>query len=138
MNFVSALLWLQTEGELPPEAAAAAAGLGIGFTVVMLLVALVLVVAMWKIFEKAGKPGWASLIPVYNLIVLMEIAGKPAWWVVLFFIPFVNFVVAIMLGIAVAKNFGKSTGFGLGLAFLGVIFAPILAWGDSRYQPQSS
>lgn len=137
MNFVSALLWLQEE-PLSDAQTAAAAGIGMGFMIVMLLVAAVLIVAMWKIFEKAGKPGWASLIPIYNIIVLLEIAGKPAWWVVLFLIPFVNFVVAIILSVAVAKNFGKGTGFGLGLAFLGVIFAPILAWSDARYQPQNS
>lgn len=126
-----ALLFFQ-EGELP---AGAAAGMGI-FAVVYVAVIVLLIAAMWKIFTKAGKPGWAALVPIYNIIVLLEIAGKPAWWVVLFLIPFVNLIVAIVVAIAVAKNFGKGTGFGLGLAFLGFIFAPMLAWGDAQYNPQ--
>jgi uncharacterized membrane protein YhaH (DUF805 family) len=127
-----ALLFFQ-EGE---GSAAAAAGMGI-FAVVYLAVIVLLIAAMWKIFTKAGKPGWAALVPIYNIIVLLEIAGKPAWWVVLFLIPFVNLIVAIVVAIAVAKNFGKGTGFGLGLAFLGFIFAPMLAWGDAQYNPQA-
>lgn len=137
MTAVSALLWLQ-EDVTSTAGQAAAAGVGIGMMVFFLLVALVLIVAMWKIFEKAGEPGWAALIPIYNVIVLLKIAGKPAWWIVLMLIPFVNFIVAIILSVAVARNFGKSTGFGVGLAFLGPVFYPILAFGDSRYSPQPS
>ena len=84
----------------------------------------------------AGEPGWAAIIPIYNFIVLLKIAGKPVWWFILMLIPFVNFIVAIIAALAVAKNFGKGTGFGLGLAFLAPIFYPILAFGDARYQPQ--
>jgi len=87
----------------------------------------------WKTFEKAGKPGWAAIIPIYNVYILCEIAGRPGWWVILFLIPFVNFVMAIIVSIDVAKNFGKGTGFGLGLAFLGFIFYPILGFGDAQY-----
>jgi hypothetical protein len=129
-----ALLFFQnSSAEIP---AGAMAGMGI-FAVVYVAIIVVLVAALWKIFTKAGKPGWAAIVPIYNILVLCEIAGKPAWWVVLFLIPFVNFVVAIILSIALAKNFGKGTGFGLGLAFLGFIFAPILAFGDAQYQPQA-
>lgn len=104
----------------------------------MMLVWLALVVfviaGMWKTFEKAGKPGWASIIPIYNVIVLIEIAGKPIWWVLLFFIPLVNMIVAILVCIEVAKNFGQGAGFGIGLAFLGVIFFPILGFGSATYR----
>lgn len=93
---------------------------------------------MWKIFTKAGKPGWAAIVPIYNLIVLLEIAGKPLWFIVLFFIPFANFVALILVAIGVAQAFGKSTGFGLGLAFLGPIFYPMLAFGDATYQGNAS
>jgi uncharacterized membrane protein YhaH (DUF805 family) len=129
-----ALLMFQeaTTTELP---AGAAAGMGV-FAFVYIAVLLLAVVAMWKIFTKAGKPGWAALIPLYNIIVLLEIAGKPTWWVILFLVPFVNFVMIILVSIALAKNFGKGTGFGLGLAFLGFIFGPILAFGDAQYNPQ--
>ncbi|HEX2060795.1 MAG TPA: DUF5684 domain-containing protein [Thermoanaerobaculia bacterium] len=124
--------------DLSAGQSAAAAGIGMGMMIFMLLVAVVLIAAMWKVFEKAGEPGWAALIPIYNFIVLLKIAGKPAWWIVLMLIPFVNFVIAIVLSLAIAKNFGKGAGFGLGLAFLGPVFYPLLAWGDSRYQGQTS
>ena len=96
------------------------------------LLALVLV-AMWKTFVKAGKPGWGAIIPIYNVILLCEIAGKPGWWVLLYFIPVVNLVFGIIVSIGVANNFGRSAGFGVGLAFLGVIFYPILGFGSADY-----
>ena len=109
-------------------------GLGIiGLILYLALIAFFIAVG-WKIFTKAGKPGWAAIVPIYNIIVMMEIVGRPAWWVVLMLIPFVNFVVAILVSIDLAKSFGKSAGFGIGLAFLGFIFAPILAFGDAQYQ----
>jgi hypothetical protein len=101
------------------------------------LVLLVVIAGFWKTFQKAGKPGWASIVPIYNLIVLLEIAGQPLWWIILLFIPLVNIAVSIFVNIAVAKNFGKSTGFGVGLALLGFIFYPILGFGDARYRPDS-
>ena len=84
-------------------------------------------------FTKAGKPGWAAIVPLYNVIVLFEIVGKPIWWIALFLIPGVNLVIAIMAGIEMAKFFGRGTGFGVGLALLGFIFFPILGFGDARY-----
>ena len=117
---------------------AAAAGLGIGFMLVWLAVAILMIASMWKIFVKAGKPGWAAIIPIYNFVVLCEIAGKPAWWVVLLFVPVVNFVVIIILSIALAKKFGKGTGYGLGLAFLGVVFYPLLGFSDAQYDPNAA
>ncbi|MBK5258031.1 MAG: signal peptidase I [Thermoanaerobaculia bacterium] len=104
--------------------------------IIWLAVIVVMIAAMWKVFVKAGEPGWAALVPIYNIVVMLKIAGKPAWWVILFLIPFVNLVMAIIMSLAIAKNFGKGTGFGLGLAFLSPIFYPMLAWGDARYQPQ--
>jgi hypothetical protein len=86
------------------------------------------------VFTKAGKPGWAAIVPIYNLVVLLEIAGKPLWWIVLFLIPLVNIIMCIIVSIAVAKNFGKSAGFGVGLGLLGFIFYPILGFGDAQYQ----
>jgi hypothetical protein len=116
---------------------AAAAGLGAGFMLVWLAIAVIVIASMWKIFVKAGKPGWAAIIPIYNFVVLCEIAGKPAWWVVLLFVPFVNFIVLIILSIAVAKKFGKGAGYGLGLAFLGVVFYPMLGFGSAQYDPNA-
>ncbi len=90
---------------------------------------------MWKIFEKAGHEGWKCLIPIYNAYIQLKIAQMPGWYLLLLLIPFVNIVIAIMMSIKIAENFGKSSGFGLGLAFLGFIFYPILALGDAQYLP---
>jgi hypothetical protein len=98
-----------------------------------LAVMVFLIASMWKVFTKAGKPGWAVIVPIYSTIVMLEIAGKPAWWLVLFFIPFVNFIMLIIVAVALANAFGKGAGFGLGLAFLGVIFYPILGFGSAQY-----
>src|SRR3954470_1408165 len=101
------------------------AAFGLGFTLVMLAFAIVMIASVWVVFSKAGEPGWAVLIPIYNAIVFLKVARKPLWWILLFLIPFVNIVIAILVAIAIANNFGKSTGFGIGLAFLGFIFYPI-------------
>jgi hypothetical protein len=96
---------------------------------------VVIIVGMWKVFEKAGQPGWASIIPFYNSYVLTcEIAKKEILWFVLLFIPFVNIVAAILICIEVARKFGRSEAFGIGLAFLGAIFFPILGFGDAQYE----
>ncbi len=102
--------------------------------ILSLVIAVVMIAAMWKVFTKAGQPGWASIIPIYNLYILCKIAGRPGWWLLLMLIPFVNFIIAIILCIDVAKNFGKGAGFGVGLALLGVIFWPILGFGSATYQ----
>jgi hypothetical protein len=92
------------------------------------------IASIWKVFAKAGQPGWASLIPFYNFYVMLQIAGKPGWWLLLLFIPLVNVIIAIIVAIEIAKAFGKGAGFGLGLAFLGFIFYPILGFGSATYQ----
>jgi hypothetical protein len=102
--------------------------------IIGLLVALLMIVAMWKVFAKAGQPGWASIIPIYNLYIWCKIVGRPAWWIILMLIPFVNIIVGIVLCIDMAKSFGKGVGFGIGLAFLGIIFLPILGFGSAKYQ----
>ena len=101
--------------------------------IIGLLVALLMIVAMWKVFVKAGQPGWASIIPIYNLYVWCKIVGRPGWWIILMLIPFVNIIVGIVLCIDMAKSFGKGAGFGIGLAFLGIIFLPILGFGSAQY-----
>jgi hypothetical protein len=106
--------------------------------IVGLLIALLLIVAMWKVFTKAGQPGWASIIPIYNLYIWCKIVGRPGWWVILMLIPFVNIIVGIILCIDMAKSFGKGAGFGIGLALLGVIFIPILGFGSAQYQGPSA
>lgn len=109
--------------------------LGGGCALVWLVLVLVIIASLWKVFSKAGEPGWAAIVPIYNIVVMLKIAGKPLWWLILLFVPFVNFIILILVGIGVAKNFGKGTGFGVGLALLGFIFYPMLAFGSAEYQP---
>ena len=89
---------------------------------------------LWRIFEKAGKPGWAAIIPIYNVIVLLEIVGRPIWWIVLFLIPIVNIVVGFILALDLSRSFGHDLAFALGLFFLGFIFYPVLAFGSDSYR----
>lgn len=92
-----------------------------------------LVVSEWKIFTKANKPGWACLIPIYGTLVLLEIIGKPWWWIFLFFIPIVNLVFAIWMINLLSKSFGKDEAFTVGLLLIPIIFYPILGLGSSKY-----
>jgi hypothetical protein len=110
------------------------AGLGIIGWLLYMAVIVFYVFCMWKIYVKAGKPGWAAIIPIYNILVQLEIVGRPWWYLLLMFVPVVNIVIAIMIIFDLAKVFGKSTGFGFGLLFLSFIFIPILAFGDAQYQ----
>ena len=103
------------------------------FLIVILAVAVFVIAAMWKVFTKAGQPGWAAIVPIYNYVILLKIVGRPLWWVVLLFVPLVNLVIGIMIHLELAKSFGKGTGFGVGLILLGFIFFPILGFGDARY-----
>ena len=117
---------------MEPTTTQAGAGLGaIGIIYLALIVCLI--VTMWKIFTKAGKPGWASIIPIYNVFVMLDIAGKPAWWFLLFLIPFVNFIVGILVIAGIATNFGKGGGFVVGMILLPIVFYPILAFGSAQY-----
>ena len=94
---------------------------------------VLLIVAFWKVFEKAGQPGWAAIIPIYNAYILCKIGGKPGWWVILLCIPLVNVIFAIWLTNMISKSFGKDEGFTVGLVLLGIVFYPILAFGDAKY-----
>ncbi|WP_206610908.1 DUF5684 domain-containing protein [Mariniphaga sediminis] len=100
---------------------------------IMLFLILIPLIAMWKLFEKANQPGWAAIIPIYNLIVFMEIIGKPWWWIFLWMIPSLNFIWIIWGWNLMVKSFGKSEGFTVGVILLSIIFIPILGFGDSKY-----
>lgn len=117
---------------MEPTTTQAGAGLG-AIGIIYLALIVFLIVTMWKIFTKAGKPGWASIIPIYNVFVMLDIAGKPAWWFLLFLIPFVNFIVGILVIAGIATNFGKGGGFVVGMILLPIVFYPILAFGSAQY-----
>jgi hypothetical protein len=104
------------------------------FWIFWLAVTILMIAACWKVFTKAGQPGWAAIIPIYNWYILCKIVGRPGWWVILFFIPFINFIIGIILCIDLAKSFGKGVGFAIGLILLGIIFFPILGFGSAQYQ----
>jgi hypothetical protein len=119
------LLAQETETPAPPQISPVV-------WVIYIAISILMIAAMWKIFAKAGQPGWAAIIPIVNLFFLCKVAGRPAWWIVLWFIcaP----VVYIILCIDVAKRFGKGAGFGVGMIFLPFIFFPILGFGSAQYQ----
>jgi hypothetical protein len=100
-----------------------------------LIIALTIfgVVALWKIYQKAGRPGWECIVPVYSSYMLLKIVGKPTWWIILFFIPVVWIIPQILICLALAQVFGKGAGFAIGLIFLPFIFLPILAFDKSKY-----
>ncbi len=108
-------------------------GILVLYFILVIAFALFLIAAQWKIYEKAGKEGWAAIVPIYNIIVLQEIVGRPAWWTVLYFVPFVNYAIAIINIFDLAKSFGKGTGFGFLLLFFPVIGFPMLGFGDAKY-----
>jgi hypothetical protein len=129
----SIALLLQTDTGTAADAGGLLA-MGGALTIALLVLVVIFVVALWKVFAKAGQPGWASLIPIYNAYVLLKVAGKPGWWLILLCIPFVNIVVLFMVSIAVAKAFGRSTAFGVVMLVLlcGIGYL-ILGFGKSQY-----
>lgn len=113
----------------------AADGTIITLIIICLVISLFMLVAKWKVFTKAGQPGIGCIVPIYDLYLMLKIAGKPGWWLWLMFIPFANFVVAILMMIGLSENFGKGGGFTVGLILLPFIFFPMLAFGSAEYAP---
>lgn len=101
--------------------------------IVYIAIIVLMIVALWMVFTKAGKPGWAAIIPFYNIWVAWEVAGKPGWWMVFCIIPFVNIIFYIILALQLAPRFGKGTGFAVGIIFLPFIFLPIMGFDKSKY-----
>lgn len=127
MTTISALL-LQNSG------AGMAAMMGGTMLIVLLAIAVVFIIGYWKVFVKAGQPGWAALIPIYNVYILLKIAGRPGWWLILFLIPLINIVILLLVAMDVAKSFGQSAVFGIVLLFLfsGIGYL-ILGFGNYQY-----
>lgn len=110
------------------------ASIGIFVYLIALAVAVLLIVANWKIFSKAGEPGWAAIIPFYNSYVMFKIAWGNGILFLLQFIPIVGVIIGIICNFKLAKAFGKDGGFGVGLWLLPVIFYPMLAFGSAEYK----
>ena len=89
---------------------------------------------MWKAFEKMGRKGWEGIVPIYNVYILLQLIGRPVWWLVLMLVPLVNIAAFVIVSIDVARGFNKSTGFGVGLGLLGFVFWPMLGFGDAKWQ----
>jgi len=102
--------------------------------IIYVAVIILLIVSCWKIYTKAGKPGWACIIPIYSTLVLLEIVGKPWWWLLLMCIPIVNIIFAIWVLNLLSKSFGKGVGFTIGMLILTIIFVPILGLGSATYK----
>ena len=108
-------------------------GGGLGVLIFQLIVLVVIYASLWKIFTKAGEPGWAAIVPIYNAVVMLKIAGKPWWWLFLFLIPLVGMIMGVLFTIALARSFGKGIGFAIGMLIVPFIMFPLLAFGDSQY-----
>jgi len=139
MNTSIASLLAQASGNEEAVAAGIAAFIA-AFAFVLIAVAVVVTIGMWKAFAKAGQPGWAVLVPIYNIIVLLRVAGLPWYWV---FAPFVAIIpilgwIAYIVWIVwihhrISTRFGQGVGFTIGLTLLGPIFWLILGFGSSKY-----
>ena len=127
------------EGALMDSAAMTTGIMGFfaGYFAILAIIAVIGIIANWKLFSKAGKPGWASIVPIYNLVVQFQIVGLNPWLILLFIVPVIGSIAMIVLGIMVifrmAKSYGKGAGFGWGLLLLPFIFNLILAFGSSEY-----
>lgn len=119
--------------ELLAQSTTTSGGISGGALLVIFALFGVYIAAFWMIFTKAGEPGWAAIVPIYNTIVLLKIVGRPSWWIFLMFIPFVNLVFLIIAYNDLSKSFGKDPGFTVGLILLPFIFFPILGFGSARY-----
>jgi hypothetical protein len=110
-----------------------AVGLVFGFYLVVVGIALFTIVSYWKLFEKARRPRWAAIVPIYGAVVLLRLVGKPSWWVVPLLVPIINLVTYLFLCPALARSFGKGNRFAVGLIFVHVVFLAILAFGRAEY-----
>jgi len=134
MSNIFALLLQDDNAAGNAAGVAAAAGIGLVMLLFWLAILAVCIIAFWKVFTKAGQPGWAAIIPIYNAIILLKIAGRPAWWVLLMLIPIVNIVITLIVAIDVAKSFGQSPVFGVVMLWLlSVIGYLVLGFGSAKY-----
>ncbi|MGW6932833.1 DUF5684 domain-containing protein [Lentzea sp. NPDC054927] len=122
-------------GTDPTTVDPAATGIGVVGTIIYLAFLVFAIVVMWKVFAKAGQPGWAAIIPIYNIYVWLKVAGRPGWWLILMLIPIVNIIMSVIVSIDIAKSFAKDAVFGVvGLWLFSIIGYAILAFGGAQYR----
>lgn len=116
-------------------------GMGTGMLIVWIAIMVFMIISWWIVFKKAGQPGWAILIPIYNFLVILRVASKPWWWVFALLLAIIPFAGPILLLVAmififhgISKNFGQGAGFTVGLVLLSIVFVPILAFGDYKWK----
>ena len=108
-------------------------------SVIYLAIAVLWIAGMWRTFSKAGKPGWAAIIPIYNFIVMSQVAKKPVWWGILCLVPVVNVIFLILISMEIAVQFDKGKGWGFGLlVLLPFIGYPLLGFTDAKYKGSAS
>ena len=110
------------------------ATVGPSFYVGSLIGYLIYAFALVGVFRKADEPVWQAFVPIWNAIVLIKVSGKPIWWIILYLIPIVNIVIAILVLHGLSTSFGHGAGFTVGLVFLGIIFLYILGYDSKPYQ----
>jgi len=129
---------LLAQVEVTTTSESSGGGASIVLFVVYAVIIVLAIAGLWKIIDKTGQPGaWALLYIIcqpIGVIPLLKATGRPMWWIVLFFIPFVNLVALVIVMIDLAKSFGKGTGYGVGLALLPFIFLPMLGFGRDEYR----
>lgn len=128
LSILTYLFLFQRDEEISGGAAAIMA---IVMFLIYAAIIIVFIASMWKVFVKAGKPGWAAIIPIYNLIVLLEVVGRPMWWILIYIVC--SPVASIVVMLDLAKSFGKEIGFGIGLIILPIVFLPMLGFGSATY-----
>jgi hypothetical protein len=120
---------------MPTDTTTMDTGLSFGSFIPSIILTVLIIAGMWAAFSKAGQPGWAAIIPFYNIYVWLKVAGRPGWWLILMLIPIVNFIIGIIVSIDFAKAFGKGGAFGFFMLFiLGFIGYPLLGFGSAQYQ----
>ncbi|MFC5969948.1 DUF5684 domain-containing protein [Halomarina salina] len=115
---------------VPLQSDGAAGAVALVFLLFVLAVLVATIAGRWKAFEKAGHPGWTSLVPIFNLYIMCKIGDNSGWWIAAFLVPLLNIYAVFKINIDVADAFGKGGGFGIGLAFLPFVFWPLLGFGD--------
>jgi len=116
------------------DSTSASSSISVIFGIIALAVCIFLIVCEWKLFKKAGKPGWAAIIPIYNLYVLFDIIYGKGIKFLLLLVPILNVIISVAVSIRTAQVYGKGTGLGVLNLFFPFIVLPILAFGDAEYK----